>query len=81
MDKYIFLEPNSKPHQTGKVSIVVVCASSSSLALNNNEAGQQFFGFSQCSVIIKAGKPLLLYFTWSKLIPTPVREGSLAGVL
>ena len=43
MDKYILFEPNSKLHQSGKVSILVVGTSSYSLALNYSEAGQQLW--------------------------------------
>ena len=52
MDKYILFEPNTKLHQSRKVSNVVVGASYEF----GNEAGSIFGFFNQCSVIIKAVK-------------------------
>jgi len=85
MDKHIVLDPNAFLHQSsGKVYFQELCSGWCIFIFwcsTTKWLGSIFGCFSQSSVWIKAGEFLLVYITWSKLIPAPVREGLFSGVL
>jgi len=63
--------------------MIAVVADASSLFGTQKQcrSRQHFWLLQQCSVVIKAAKQVSVFFTWSKLILTPIRDGLFAGVL